>query len=227
VSRKEKIQMRILLFGDVHEDLSPLPSMKEELERADLVVVHGDLTNRGDRERMRRMIEEIRKHCGAVLAQPGNMDTGEAARYLDEEGINLHGKGHRFDHVGVFGAGGSNATPFGTPTEYTEDEIAATLRRGHDQVADARVKVLVAHAPPRGTPLDRAGGEHVGSTAVRDFIESERPAVSVSGHIHEAIGEAMLGETRIFNTGLFARGGYVILTIVGDDVHAELRRFEE
>jgi Icc-related predicted phosphoesterase len=216
--------MRIILFGDIHEDLGPLPSMKEELAQADLVVVHGDLTNKGGRDRMRAMIEGIREYCGSVLAQPGNMDTGEAARYLDEEGINLHGTGRRFEGIGVFGAGGSNPTPFGTPTEYSEDEIAATLRRAYDQVSDTRIKVLAAHAPPRGTAVDRAGEEHVGSAAVREFIEREHPAICVCGHIHDAMGEERLGETRILNTGLFAKGGYAIVAIEGDHVSAELRR---
>jgi Icc-related predicted phosphoesterase len=216
--------MRILLFGDIHEDLSRLPEMADDLRGADLVILHGDLTNNGGGDRARAVVEKVRGYCRQVLAQPGNMDRDAAARYLVEEGISLHGRGYRFDRVGVFGVGGSNRTPFGTPTEYTEEELEAAMRRALDDVRDAPVKLLVSHAPPHETALDVVGGgAHVGSVSVREFILRERPAICVSGHIHEARGEDRLGETRLFNTGAFGRGGYVEVTVDEDGLAAELR----
>jgi Icc-related predicted phosphoesterase len=51
--------------------------------------------------------------------------------------------------------------------------------------------MLVSHSPPLGTNLDRIhGGGHVGSLAIRRFIEqwgsSGRLRVSLHGHIHES-----------------------------------------
>jgi Icc-related predicted phosphoesterase len=57
--------------------------------------------------------------------------------------------------------------------------------------------IFLFHAPPYDTPLDRADLDgrtvdhapvdvHVGSIAVRRFIESRRPAVTLHGHVHEA-----------------------------------------
>ena len=37
--------MKIISFGDIHEDYSNLIPLKNELENADLVIVTGDLTN--------------------------------------------------------------------------------------------------------------------------------------------------------------------------------------
>lgn len=50
--------------------------------------------------------------------------------------------------------------------------------------------VYVMHAPPFGTNLDKTGinpSYSVGSVAVRQFIESHKPHVTLHGHIHETV----------------------------------------
>jgi Icc-related predicted phosphoesterase len=52
---------------------------------------------------------------------------------------------------------------------------------------DVGTQVLVVHAPPYGTSLDRLwDGTGAGSTAVRDFLFERQPTVSLHGHIHES-----------------------------------------
>ena len=57
--------------------------------------------------------------------------------------------------------------------------------------------VCLFHAPPYGSRLDRAALDgrtfehvpldvHVGSIAIRRFIEARQPAISLHGHVHEA-----------------------------------------
>lgn len=47
--------------------------------------------------------------------------------------------------------------------------------------------VCVFHGPPHGTALDQLeGGAHVGSPAVRRWIERLRPGITLHGHIHES-----------------------------------------
>lgn len=47
--------------------------------------------------------------------------------------------------------------------------------------------IWVAHCPPYRSNLDKMAMKvHVGSEAVRDFIERARPLVSLHGHIHES-----------------------------------------
>jgi len=52
--------------------------------------------------------------------------------------------------------------------------------------------IFLCHAPPHGTDLDKVGYDapgfdpHVGSRAIREFIEETRPLVSLHGHIHES-----------------------------------------
>ena len=64
-------------------------------------------------------------------------------------------------------------TPFATPAEFSEEEIADYLLAGYDMVKEARYKILVAHCPPYQTAIDRIhAGYHVGSHSVRTFIET-------------------------------------------------------
>ncbi len=57
--------------------------------------------------------------------------------------------------------------------------------------------IFLFHAPPYGTPLDRAALDgrvvdhapldpHVGSIAIRRFLEARQPLSALSGHVHES-----------------------------------------
>ena len=67
--------------------------------------------------------------------------------------------------------------------------------------------VYVFHAPPHNTPLDVIGNNiHVGSFAVRSFIERNKPKLTLHGHIHETVdmtGKFMdvIGESVLISAG--------------------------
>jgi Icc-related predicted phosphoesterase len=205
--------MQIMAFGDIHEYLHPLASLETPLQQADLILVTGDLTRWRGSATAAKVLEAIAQYNPNMLAQVGNTDRWETHHYLEQRGINLHGQGYHFGDLGIFGVGGSNLTPFYTPTEFTEEEIAAYLLAGYTMVQDAPYKLLVAHCPPYHTAVDRLySGEHVGSTSVRQFIETYQPDICISGHIHEAPGEDRLGRTLLLNPGMLAQGGYVTVT---------------
>ncbi|MBT4388047.1 hypothetical protein HOK68_00875 [Candidatus Woesearchaeota archaeon] len=51
--------------------------------------------------------------------------------------------------------------------------------------------VLVTHSPPYDTNLDLIfSGEHVGSLAVKQFIEKQQPLMTLHGHIHETVDKS-------------------------------------
>ena len=216
--------MKIISFGDIHEDYSNLIPLRDELENADLVIVTGDLTNFNGRKEAEKVIEEIMKYNKNILAQLGNLDQPEVNDYLTEKGINLHRNGFIRDDIGIFGVGGSNPTPFNTPTEFSEDEIEAFLLDGVDKVKNAKFKIMVPHMPPKDTKLDIiSAGAHVGSQSVRDFILKYKPDIALSGHIHEARGSDKIENTVAFNAGMFREGGYVIVTKTSEKLSAELK----
>jgi len=216
--------MKIISFGDIHEDSGNLRLLKNELENADIVIVTGDLTNYSGKKESGKIIEEIMRYNENILAQMGNLDQPEVNDYLNEKGINLHRNGFIKDDIGIFGVGGSNLTPFRTPTEFSEDEIEAFLLEGLEKVREAKFKILVPHMPPKDTKIDViTTGAHVGSQSVRDFILRHKPDISLSGHIHEARGTDKLEGTLIFNAGMFRDGGYVKITKQSEGLSAELK----
>jgi Icc-related predicted phosphoesterase len=215
--------MKIVSFGDVHMATRNLERMGEVMRDCDLVIVSGDLTNFGGPDDAGRVLEDVRRACPRVLALTGNLDRREVMPFLEARGVSLHGRGMVVDGVGIFGCGGSNITPFNTPTEFTEDEIYAVLREGYEQVREVRPLVMVCHTPPFETRCDRImSGKAVGSTAARRFIEETQPDICISGHIHESAGEDTIGVTRVFNAGPFKGGGYIVARIEGKSVSARL-----
>jgi Icc-related predicted phosphoesterase len=79
---------------------------------------------------------------------------------------------------------------------------------------DLSRSVFLFHAPPYGSALDRAGLDgsmieqapldvHVGSIAVRRFIERRRPYVSLHGHVHESVRLTRRWRERIGGTWCF------------------------
>jgi Icc-related predicted phosphoesterase len=215
--------MKIVSFGDVHMATRNLARMGEVLRDTDLIIVSGDLTNFGGSHDAARVLAEVRHMCGRVLALSGNLDKRDVMPFLEREGVALHGRGMVIEGVGIFGCGGSNITPFRTPTELSEDEIYETLMRGYAEVRDVRPLLMVCHTPPFETKCDRiAGGRAVGSTAARRFIEEIRPDVCISGHIHESAGVDTIGPTTIFNAGPFKDGGYIVVRVADGKLDARL-----
>ncbi len=91
--------MKIISFGDIHEDISSLKPLKNELETADVIIISGDLTNYNGRREAKKVIEGIMKYNKNVLAQLGNLDKFEVDDYLTEKGINLHINGYIRDDI--------------------------------------------------------------------------------------------------------------------------------
>lgn len=86
--------------------------------------------------------------------------------------------------------------------------------------AEGRTAV-VAHCPPWETPLDRMyGPRHIGSRAMRRFIEERKPQMTLHGHIHESpqlTGEysANLGGTLSLNAGQGSRTLHLLTIEIG------------
>lgn len=216
--------MRIVSFGDIHMSLQTIERLAPELEKADLVVVSGDLTNFGGREDAEQVLAATQRHARAVLAVSGNLDRPEVIDVLRERGISLHGESRRIGDLGIFGCGGSNLTPFHTPTEFTDEEIGALLDRGYSEVAEAPHVLMVCHTPPANTATDRIlTGQHVGSPKVRTFIEQHQPEVCITGHVHESAGIDHIGRTTVVNAGAFRDGGYIVVSLGLDGLHAQLQ----
>jgi len=215
--------MKIVSISDVHMATRNLARMGEVMRDTDLVIIAGDLTNFGGAEDASTVIDAVRSCCDRVLAVPGNLDQAEVFGFFERENIALHGKGLVVDGVGIFGCGGSNITPFNTPSEFSEEEIYAVLMRGYEQVRDVRPLLMVCHPPPFGTKCDRImNGRSVGSSAARKFIEQYKPDVCISGHIHESAAVDAIGPTTILTAGPFKGGGHSVVRLNDKSIDARL-----
>lgn len=214
--------MRIIAFGDIHMALGNFRNIPE-IDKADLIIITGDLTNYGTSKDAKKILDEVMRVNKKILALHGNLDEPEVGDYLADLGLSLHGRGKKINNIGIFGVGGSNITPFNTPTEFSEDELAGLLVKGFEQVKNKKSLILVSHAPPFNTKADLLGsGAHVGSNAVREFIEEIRPALCLTGHIHEARSVDMIGDTMVVNPGMIKDDSWVEITVVHGVIKAAL-----
>jgi Icc-related predicted phosphoesterase len=136
-----------------------------------------------------------------VYVLPGNHESERnIADFCEQYGfVNFHGGTLDIGGTHVAGLGYSTPTPFQTPGEYSEEEMATHLQK----LVTWAPSVLICHAPPLNTDLDRIRtGLHAGSRAVREFIEKHQPEYFFCGHIHEAEGKVIqMGATRAQNVG--------------------------
>lgn len=111
----------------------------------------------------------------------------------------------------------SNITPWNSPRECTEDELAEKIQRMVSQVKDIQNCLFNFHCPPYNAHIDlaprldetlkpvRRGGQiemvPVGSVAVRNAIEKYQPLLGLHGHIHESKGAEKIGRTLCLNPG--------------------------
>ncbi len=210
--------MRLLCLADIHGDTAGLRAILPELSAVDLVIVAGDVTQLGGRRESEMVLGPLLESGVRVLAVGGNMDRAGAREFLDERKIDIHGRGVVIDGVGFFGLGGGTPSPFGTPWEVPDHEAAERLAAGYADVASVSRRVLVSHAPPRDTDLDRVkAGLHAGAPAVRSFLVSNPVDLCICGHIHEAGGaETELGGCLCLNVGPFRGAGRYALVTLGE-----------
>jgi len=214
--------MRILAFTDIH---GAYARVEETIRRepADVVIIGGDLTTVGTVKEAENAVNAFRAIAPQVLCVAGNMDLPEHDRLFERMGVSINSRGVVVDGVGFFGVSAGPESPLHTPYEISEEEIARRALNGFNDVRHCKVKVFVPHPPPYGTRVDIVhSGIHVGSSAVRDFIEDHKPDVVICGHIHEARGKDMIEETIIVNCGPAGSGRYAVVDI-GETISVTLR----
>ncbi|MGC2288506.1 MAG: metallophosphoesterase [Thermoplasmata archaeon] len=177
----------------------------------------------------RHFLEKMLEHLEAVYTKaedrlrasgvklyviPGNDDYVEVADFLKSRSsdvvINFEDQIVELGEYQLVGYGKSNPTPWHTPRETSDAIVGKELRRLTAK-ADAARTLLIAHAPPVDTTIDKApkltadmkpviGGGHmemvsVGSSEVRRVIEEFEPVAAFHGHIHESPGvDTVIGQ---------------------------------
>ncbi|ASJ12323.1 metallophosphoesterase [Thermococcus thioreducens] len=201
--------MRLVAVTDIHGNSKRVRQLAEILrgEEFDALLVAGDLTHFSGADKAVEVLKPLLGLDIPVFAVHGNCDGRDVPELLSELGINAHSRRVEVGGAGIVGIGGSNITPFHTVWEMTEDDIRKILERNYLQG-----DVILSHVPPHRTVADRVHfGHHVGSRALRAFIEEKQPPLVVCGHIHEGRGVDRVGETVVVNPGPLFRGHYAVI----------------
>jgi Icc-related predicted phosphoesterase len=155
----------------------------------------------------------------------GNDDTDEVLSALEEAPqdrvVNAENRVVPIDdeHVLVT-VGYSTPTPWETPREKTEPEMAEAIEKVMADLPDPSRAVFNFHCPPLDSSLDTCmkldasvwpptpvlqNRQPVyygaGSRSVGDALERYQPAVGLHGHIHESRGMTRYARTPAFNPG--------------------------
>jgi uncharacterized protein len=171
------------------------------------------------------------------LVMPGNDDIPEVKDVLTQGSWLTQAEGHVLElgPYQVVSLGYSTVTPWSSPRELSEEEMADHLAKLTDQIQPGKPVIFNVHNPPAdsGTDLafkltkemriETAGGDPVrtpvGSHAVRAAIERVQPVLSLHGHIHESRAMSSIGRTKVCNPGSLYPDGMlqgVLVTLDGD-----------
>lgn len=192
------------------------------------------------------LAEERAKPNGIeVYIQPGNDDEPSIIEAMSSDFVfNPEGKlVYLRGSIPMISFGYSNRTPWNSPREMDEDELAKEYERLIGQINDFRTAIFNIHVPPKDATIDRApmldqdykpiirAGElqmfGAGSIAVRQAIQRYQPLLSLHGHIHESGGMAKIGKTICINPGSeysdgILRGALISVDAKKGNVHYQL-----
>jgi Icc-related predicted phosphoesterase len=154
------------------------------------------------------------------LLAPGNDDPLFVDDLLGSSDMLVNPEGQLVELPGSFtmiSVGYSNPTPWHSPRELPEDQLAARINAESAKIPDMSRAIFNLHVPPKDTPIDQAMAldeqfrpvlksgspviTGVGSVAVRDALRTYQPLLGLHGHIHESRGEARIGRSKSINPG--------------------------
>jgi len=188
--------MRILVIGDVHNDILLIKRLVESIkrEKPDYLFILGDISDFG--EIQRGIIKIILRYIDSnkVFLIPGNHETVDLINFIKERyRINIfHKDAFPYDDTVLVGLGGGDIVFF----LISEGEIEEFLREVGKKFKDKRI-LLFSHLPPSYT---RTSLFEFGSRSIYNFIKYVNPELVVHAHIHETGGlEDLLFKTPILN----------------------------
>jgi len=199
--------LRMLAFCDLHADGEAFDGLRMLAMNRDfdIAICAGDMTNRGPVSYAQELLELFGSKLYFVH---GNMDNAPVVEMLRTKPGYLHGRKENIGEWNLVGIGGSNPTPFNTPSELSEMQIGAIM----ENVGVDERTILISHPPPKGI-FDMVGNVNVGSEAVRTLIREKKPLMVLCGHIHEHEGQKIVDETLVIKLGAAEQRRAAMITI--------------
>jgi uncharacterized protein len=208
--------MRILNISDIHGRFKDFKL--ETLPDVDAVLVAGDLTNFGtnpphqylaeataELEQAKMWFEALSQRCAKVFWVQGNHDIGVPDDFLDPFAMNIRDKSVILEHDGLkFRLRGVSQTCAFSNSDWSKRWAYTTA----DPLKDLKAfsfdhhDIVLSHSPPYKCLDTTKSGAHIGSPGLRRYILKHQPILVVCGHVHEAAGVEMLGQTTVTNSAI-------------------------
>lgn len=196
--------MKILAFVDLHGSLKALKKLQKlvDKEKPDIIVCAGDISI--FEQNLDYLAHRISKFKKPVLMVHGNHEDESSMKKsckLFENVTFIHGNVYVHDDTLFLGWGGGGFSMRDKDFEKKAKDFEKKMK-GFEKV------VLITHAPPYNTNLDKIIDESCGNKSIRKFIakNTKKIKVTIAGHLHENAGsEDHIKDTRIVNPGPFGK----------------------
>ena len=197
--------MKILIFTDIHGSLNALKRIEQKTksENPDLLVCAGDISifEHGIAGIFRRLNKLNKK----IITVHGNHeDDATYVKYskIFKNIVFIHKRHFTKNNLLFIGYGGGGFSQTDKEFEY----LAKTKFKDIISHNKGKKIILVTHAPPYKTKLDKLGRNYSGNKSLRDFIDKYKIDLHICGHLHENFGkEDNIGKTRVINPGPFGK----------------------
>ena len=179
--------MKILAFTDTHGSLLALKRIeqKTKTQNPDLLVCAGDISifEHGIIGIMRRL-NKLNKKIVIIHGNHEDDITFIRLSKLFKNIIFIHKKHFIENNLLFLGYGGGGFSIVDKEFE----KIAIKFKKIIKNNKDKKI-ILVTHAPPYKTRLDKLVQGHSGNKSIRNFVEKNKVYLLICGHLHENFGK--------------------------------------
>ena len=196
--------MKILAFTDIHGSLTALRRVQQKvkLQKPDLLVCAGDISifEHGIVGLLRRL-NRLNKKIIIIHGNHEDASTFIKLSKLLKNIIFIHKQAFIKDNALFLGYGGGGFSMIDKEFEKITIKFKNMIKNNKNKKI-----ILVTHAPPYNTKLDRLIQGHCGNKSIRHFVEKNEVDLLICGHLHENFGkEDKIKRTKIINPGPFGK----------------------
>lgn len=193
--------MRVVAISDTHRKHDML-----NLPKGDALLVAGDVTSHGEIDQL----EDFAKWFGKQKYKHKIMIAGNHDFCFQNE-LKYDAKLALSENNIIYLEDSSVVVNgikiYGSPWQPWFYNWAFNLNRGAEiiekwNLIDRDTDILITHGPAFNILDETKSKEHVGCADLCRYIEQIKPAVHISGHIHEAYGEKKVGDTHYMNASV-------------------------
>lgn len=197
--------MKLLVFTDTHGSLTALKRIEQKTksQNPDLLVCAGDISM--FEHGIGMILRKLNRLNKKVIIIHGNHEDDSTFRKYSRIFRNItfiHKNHHIEDNALFLGFGGGG---FSQRDKEFENLANERFKKIILENKDKKI-ILVTHAPPYGTKLDKLGKNHAGNKSIKNFIEKNKIDLHICGHLHENFGkEDRIKKTKLMNPGPFGK----------------------